>query len=1118
MPSDPTLNSMNRTKSSVKSCIYRVCAVIGAAALVSSVHNASAQSIGFNFTTNGNWSGLGDNGEGDSLMSGELAGAPSFAQTNWNNLGRSGSTNAATLTDSAGNLVSLSLNWDAPSDDTTGTAAGLGTPDGKLMNAFIYSWGPGASSPVGTSVNNAPVNDKPLIYLSGLNAWWTGIPNAEGYGVVLYFTGWSYWATGEGWIESVTGSPFNSSMAEGSDLTPHLFGVDTGVFTGTYTPATSTSLANPTYYSDYMYLAGATNDAVLIRFQNPGGWGIGLSGFQLVPVFPAPPTVNAPKISPSSEVYALVPVTITETATGDPFHTNLWYQWYSDNATGGDVTHPILGATNAMLNVTPTNYDMTYNIQYVVVVTNIFGASTSAPVTLTVDPAVAPYLTQDTIPGPGNGLATVYAYAGGSVSFSAAFGGTPPTYLWESNSVSILNATNTTLTLDNLPLSASANYDLTATNRVGGIASTPAPLVVLEDLPAPDASTAYAYDVFTNNPVAYWRFSETLDNQGNSVQAYDYSGNNHDATYGTSAYDNQPGPQSPQFPGFESTNTGVTTYNSAANSYLTVPSLNLNTNTVTITAWVNPSGPQTANNGLFMWANNGDKAGFGFGGNVDPNTSMAELGYTWNSNSPSTTGFHSGLYPPANQWSFVALTIAPTNTTIYLYYIDVNTGATNLLKASQYSVNRNESFSGGTNWIGSDTSSSRTFGGTLDEVAVFGQTLSEGQVQDLFLKAIGATGVAPTVSDATIYPAASVYSGQNVRLNASISGTVPMSLRWQSSPDGSTWTDIPGATLSSLPVNPLTVGTVYYHLVAINSIGAATNAAAAVTFNALPGTPAGLWTVNYQVTNNVISYSTGGGVGYYSGRGMLGTGSYWNVLPATTGASGYIWQLTSVSDLLDDGATHSGVYCSVYGGSSPFGSGTAVQPDSSDIGNLLYQWVTSYNTNNSLQFHGLPDGTYNLCFYGCDGSFNDRGTTFVAHDAKNGAQVAGTVNASPILPLQQGVNFVVMSNVHVAGGTLNVDIKPTTPLPTHDPNTEADFNGVQLQLVSYDVPPPTVILNGSVVTNGVGGSSMTLSWPEGILQTSTNLLGPWNSIYSPSPVTLPVTTTSSAQFYRVKVE
>ena len=182
-----------------------------------------------------------------------------------------------------------------------------------------------------------------------------------------------------------------------------------------------------------------------------------------------------------------------------------------------------------------------YSIQFVCVVSNIFGASTSAPATLSVNPAVAPYVTQDTTPGPGSGQAAVYAYAGGSVSFRAAFGGTPPAYLWQSNLVNVLSATNSTLTLSNLSLSASANYQLTATNSIGGAASTPAPLVVLADPAAPNASSPYAYDVFTNGPAAYWRFSETLDNVGNYLQAYDYSGNGHNAIYGAGAYDYQRG-------------------------------------------------------------------------------------------------------------------------------------------------------------------------------------------------------------------------------------------------------------------------------------------------------------------------------------------------------------------------------------------------------------------------------------------------------------------------------------------------------------------------------------------------------------------------------------------------
>jgi lipopolysaccharide export system protein LptC len=44
----------------------------------------------------------------------------------------------------------------------------------------------------------------------------------------------------------------------------------------------------------------------------------------------------------------------------------------------------------------------------------------------------------------------------------------------------------------------------------------------------------YAYCVMTNHPWAYWKFEETNDTLTSSMQAYDYSGHNFDATYGNS--------------------------------------------------------------------------------------------------------------------------------------------------------------------------------------------------------------------------------------------------------------------------------------------------------------------------------------------------------------------------------------------------------------------------------------------------------------------------------------------------------------------------------------------------------------------------------------------------------
>ena len=84
---------------------------------------------------------------------------------------------------------------------------------------------------------------------------------------------------------------------------------------------------------------------------------------------------------------------------------------------------------------------------------------------------------------------------------------------------------------------------------------------------------------------------------------------------------------------------------------------------------------------------------------------MAELGYTWNTNSAATYNFHSGLFPPVAIWSFVALTITPSNATLNLCYVN---GTTNVLAAVNTLAHSPEGILGGTTWLGSDP----TFGAT----------------------------------------------------------------------------------------------------------------------------------------------------------------------------------------------------------------------------------------------------------------------------------------------------------------------------------------------------------------------------------------------------------------------
>ena len=266
--------------------LFSIASAIAAGLLAGSTLSVMAQtSVGVHFVS-ADSSDI-NNSSPDALAPTDSAGF--VAQTNWNNLGRYGSSLLETvvLNDSAGAATSLSIWWDATSVGSTGTGTGLGTPDGKLMDGYIYTYSPGAATPFSQNPYSSGNNNKPLAYVAGLNAW-CAAQGAIGYKVIIYCTGQSGSETAQGFIESASGHPEWWQMAEGSVLTPYLYAQDTGNFSGTYVPATSTSSGSPTAGGNYMEFDGLTSDVILIRLQCPSGYGAGMNGFQIIPVFAAP--------------------------------------------------------------------------------------------------------------------------------------------------------------------------------------------------------------------------------------------------------------------------------------------------------------------------------------------------------------------------------------------------------------------------------------------------------------------------------------------------------------------------------------------------------------------------------------------------------------------------------------------------------------------------------------------------------------------------------------------------------------------------------------------------------------------------------------------------------------
>lgn len=1031
----------------------------------------------------------------------ESAGAPGFVTTNWNNLDRYGDVTSGII-DYSGADSGLHINWDSVSSYSSGAYIDIGTgsSDSKLMDGFnTTDWAGGPPDPWSSgSIYGAAFDQKPAEYVGGIQTW-LAAQGATSYSVVIYVQGWHGWyGTTETWIQEAGGNPSSGTMTVGSDATPHIFSQDNGVFIGTYTqvPVTSTNYASATGSGDYIVFNGLTNDAILIRTAEPvGDYQAGkIFGFQIVATPPTPLT-TAPQISPNP-AYALSPVTLTESASSS---TPMTYQWQTDGGGGGSLTN-IPSATTLTIAVTPPDQGTTYTINYDCIVANTFGSVTSEVSTLTVNAASAPIVTTDTNP------TNVFTFVGGSVTFDAALDGTRPiTNQWQVNKgtgftgIGLTAITNQDLVLANIQTTDAGTYQFVGTNFLGTTNSTPTTLTVQADPAAPTPSQAYAYDVYTNSPVAYWRLNEAVNPAVATYQAYDASGNGFDAIYGAGVTTGNAGPQSPAFTGFESDNTAASFINATANGALVVPPLNLSSANVTITAWIYPTANTPTSTGLLFNRSPADAAGLDFGGNTDTNSSsptfgQAELGYNWNNNS-AAYNFNSGLYPPLNTWSFAALTITPTNATLYLCYFDGT--KTNVFKSVNTQANSLETFASGTTWLGGDpTSVNNIFTGSIDEVAVFNSAFTDSQVLNLYFAAQGG-GTAPEVSAQPVGITASstvnTFAGQTVSLTAYGLGYPAPSYQWQGGTGGvfhnlSNDSHLSGANSSTLTIHTTTADSLNYQLVLANTYGSATSSIAAINVTPIP--PNGLWTVNFAIAGA----GNGAPSTPYSGPGVLGGGTYWNALGG---------QANNTTSFRDDGFTSSGIDFSATNG-----PGTWYEPNPlSSLTKLLDPY---YNTQTEFYLTNLPNGTYTLVVFGMAGTYldNSRGTAFTV----NGVTVNNVFQQD--LMFAPGDNSALFTNVLVTNGGLVIDETPTGLLSDGTPNGEPDFNGVQIQAISID----SVAVTLTNTYSGGSGGTLTLSWPSGTLVSATNLVtGPWVPVAGAvSP--FQVSATNNATFFRVKIQ
>ncbi|HWW03458.1 MAG TPA: LamG-like jellyroll fold domain-containing protein [Candidatus Acidoferrum sp.] len=367
--------------------------------------------------------------------------------------------------------------------------------------------------------------------------------------------------------------------------------------------------------------------------------------------------------------------------------------------------------------------------------------------------------------------ASVTNYVGSSATFSPSVVGQPALgFQWTYNGRNLAGANSPTLTLTNLQTTNSGTYTLWASNSFGS-GSGAITLTVVEPPP-------YYGQAAGAGPVAYWRLNETA-----GATAYDSVGGYNGTNRGSLVLGVK-GPTPPVFPGFDSSNTAYQFDGTTAS--VAVPALNLNTNTVTITAWVNLNGAQGHSPGIFSWQGAGNAGGqFLFG---DSNNTLSAY---WNGNLLTST-----LLVPTNQWTFVALVVSPTNTVIYM--------ATNSTLASWTSSGANAAAAfDSASYIGA--SPSDHFRGGIDEVTIYNHLLTPTQVAN---QLASAQTLLPAVTLTAPANGGSFVALSNILLTASVTTNGHSIGKVQfynsSSLVGESTTQPYQATLSGATAGPLT--------------------------------------------------------------------------------------------------------------------------------------------------------------------------------------------------------------------------------------------------------------------------------------------------------------------------
>jgi Concanavalin A-like lectin/glucanases superfamily len=459
-----------------------------------------------------------------------------------------------------------------------------------------------------------------------------------------------------------------------------------------------------------IYTKALTADQVLAHYM------LGTNSFRNANI---PPSIRRDPVSITS--YAGHTAQFTVLADGT---LPLNYQWFKNTA-------PIAGATSTALSFTCGVADD--STIYQVVVTNIYGAATSAPAALTVSTGVLVDAQPTSITRTEGSVAAFQVVAEGAL---------PLSYQWRKGAAAIPGATDQTLWLAGVRLADDgSSYSVHVSNPYTSLDSDPAILnVTARTVFAP--TNLYSKVVMLDAPVAYWRLDEA-----SGPTAVDAVGS-FDGTYddnlgqGTLAFGAPGIPRS-------ASDTAVGTSGGAR---ISVPyAIELNSWTAfSVEGWFQPSSTAADGNDYRTAISSmSNPAGAGPTGwllyqQADNHWSWWPYGGLWASASLTDTA---DLIVP-NQWYYIVLSYDGNLFSLYVngvlqssgtYAGFCQNGNVPPLGAGTYSYNYQGSGSGPVNIGWRMDNDFHGFAGTIDEVAFYNKALTPQQVQNHYLASVRLT-------------------------------------------------------------------------------------------------------------------------------------------------------------------------------------------------------------------------------------------------------------------------------------------------------------------------------------------------------------------------------------------